>query len=1534
MLVIGATAVAAALALGVVGGVQRAAGLNAYPPPSQPTPQAELGVPAEHVMLLGASPREPGAPGANEVWGVGQADGHAALVRYYVHPSEVGGEEGSWTDGPALPAGFAPEPGGRSDPLEGQIDSEGYGVLAGTITPSGTHTHEEVLLVRKPGGAFEATASPSAEGEGPPLGSARKLWSAKRVPMFAPLHEEGGEAGALVAPVDEEESGAEEYVLHWDSHKWTREPIAIPGASTGSFRVLALAAESPTNAWLLARLSVGSGQVALFHRIHGESGWTWKPVEAEVAGGSAQLALAVPVSGGGTPADGEPLTVAGAPAPFPEIEQQILTVTEDGVWVDGERTDIERATPFTSVFVRPGSGGAARIEGSWCNAPPGTAAPACLQGFPQEPPRVNSRSIAWPGAGFGTRVITGLPEGVTLSLSGSTFGRVLSLGGGRQEGEELFTPGAHFGAAFSSPTEGWLGESGPPIHLTESPRSSRLQPWPVAFRHPLIAIAPEPGAAVGALGSEAIAIGENGAVARYEPRAGNGVGAWIPESLFGPGERIERANLDAVAWPSSNRVYAVGSGGEMWLWRGETGFWERDPATPINFQDNLLGIAFDPGNPALGYAVGTTAVGQGGVILRYGKTWTEEPVPAEVANAGFTAVGFAGGEALVAYSRQLPKSTTVLGGLLVNSGSGWAVDGEAAAAFGEGYPQALATLPDGGAAVLWHQRAGGDIVFEREGPGTPWQAAPGDLSVEAAGSLSLFREGGRLRALVSGGSIGLRTSAGRLEVAPGFPPVEGAVPGVTGGPDAGSVLRQTADGWSDQRHEADNATQPSAYSFYDAPYRPDPIFAMLPEAGGTGGWAVGGEPSGEEVEQTADIERYSLTGDSPVQQEAPVALEPESHGVTTYAFGGNAQCEAPCSDRAFGRVEPQVALSSAVQLAAKIGVPAFFDTGPTITANDYAGTNKPAVPYEAEFARAGELLGSERLSGSSMSVFAAATQFEVDEGGLQASSRAGFPGPFGAAGGLELVGGACACGAYALAGPHVITVVLDDSHEGLVEGGQREWLEERLQEAGQRHKPAIVVGNADLGQQLAPGQGNQDAELLFAALTGQDPDGRDPGPGGGRAPYVASAYFYDSAEQNIAKQLTFRGRSLPVFGSGTLGYESPVKEQQQEFHGAKGILLGEVVWGGTTGLSAAQQREYEAVNRAAVRARLVPVVGELALEAQDGLVIPRSHPALFAGLARKPRAGCRLGNETTVCSSSEGAAEGRYVPIPSICVGQSCGEAVLPEYEFTSSRPDIGGFVEVNTASNDPRSVLQNASHEPIKAGYENPLTHEQLGSRSALFCAYNKGETVVGIRAGGLSYSLTVQVQAGSVRQPCGTVPVREKPETASNPVAPPPPPTNPAPAPAASPPPTAPPPVPPLPAVPAAVAAAPAPQLSPFIPLAALTPPLLPFVPPPLPTPARPTPPSGTSAVTSPVQAVEREEEEEEATESVSNQAAAYRASEHEPVGPYILGIVLLAAFAGASVGRGVRRRRRGTEIAFVTVGSSRQQRRLSRDERRRRR
>ena len=43
----------------------------------------------------------------------------------------------------------------------------------------------------------------------------------------------------------------------------------------------------------------------------------------------------------------------------------------------------------------------------------------------------------------------------------------------------------------------------------------------------------------------------------------------------------------------------------------------------------------------------------------------------------------------------------------------------------------------------------------------------------------------------------------------------------------------------------------------------------------------------------------------------------------------------------------------------------------------------------------------------------------------------------------------------------------------------------------------------------------------------------------------------------------------------------------------------------------------------------------------------------------------------------------------------------------------------------------------------------------SSILCAFNAGTTTVTVSAGGLSYSIPVTVQGGSVEQPCGTVPL-----------------------------------------------------------------------------------------------------------------------------------------------------------------------------------
>ena len=367
----------------------------------------------------------------------------------------------------------------------------------------------------------------------------------------------------------------------------------------------------------------------------------------------------------------------------------------------------------------------------------------------------------------------------------------------------------------------------------------------MTFRRDLQAIAPAPRQPVAAIGSEALAVGLQGAVTRYRPGLGR-----FPESLFGPGENIKHPNLRAVAWPTTNRAYAVGdegpAGGEqMWLWRGETGLWEPDPATPINFRGNLLGVAFDPNNPSRGYAVGTTVLGRGGMIMRYGKSWTEEAsLPAEAQGAQFLGVAFAGSEALVPYVKQLNAEKGIYaGGLLANSGSGWHVDSEATELMKSTgtLPFAVAGLADGGAAFAASGSASGPKVFEREGAGAAWRPTPTPLPGVVAGSLALFREGGALgrSSPAAGGATSAATSKNRSPPEPPGSSRERSKPPAA--PKRAPCCAETSTGWQDERHELEvGEPPPGNYEFQDLPYTPDPVMAMLVDPSGGTGWTVGG----------------------------------------------------------------------------------------------------------------------------------------------------------------------------------------------------------------------------------------------------------------------------------------------------------------------------------------------------------------------------------------------------------------------------------------------------------------------------------------------------------------------------------------------------------------------------------------------------------------------------------------------------------------------------------------------------------------------
>jgi hypothetical protein len=1467
-----------ALTLILLGGVPGSGGTSPAAGQSggggEPKPYSDASVPAHDVTMVGASPEE----AKDETWGIGVEKGASALVRYT--------PETGWSLGPALlAAGGQPLSGFQLDhpeaaiypfpnPLSGQMLANGSGVLAGTIENGA----DPVLLVRNPGGAFQETAPLPTAGE-VALQKGERLLGLERAPMVAALGESDGHTGALVAPVNEA-GGSEDRVLHWDGESWSSEPIEIPAASTEEFHVLGMAssseaANSPEDAWLLARLASShypEGSVALFRRHLGKGGepTTWRPVVVK-AGGEAGEPLSVPTDEVGKEA---PFTVP------PRYQSQVLTATQEGVWIDGDRSDVKAST--TMFFKPEGEEPMGEIVASWCKLPEGSEGiPSCQHELPEALAPVRVRSFAWaspsiPG-GLGERVITGFPDGVSLRLRGAEFKRVLALGGGPSSRSE--DVGGTFGSAFSSPSEGWLGQERLPVHLTTEAVASRLAPWPVSFRHALLALAPAPGEPVGSETSEVLAVGDLGEVARFEPGKG-----WLPESLLGPGGKHETPLLRAVAWPTPSRAYAVGDLGQMWLWRGETGLWESDPATPQNFRGNLLGIAFDPSEPARGYAVG-----ESGVLLRYGKTWTQEPaeaLPEKVVGASFTSIAFAGSEAIVAYRKLIPSTESYEGGLLVNDGSGWHVDEGAAAAMRATAPWAVAALPDGGAAFTTDDGR----IFERQAASEPWLETPTPYPGEGSpGSIALFRENGALR-VVTVGSVPLHEIASvesESAAPPGFPPTLIKPYPLESNQEKG-VLRQTATGWSDEEHELNDVKEAEGeWAEYDTVYQPDPVAAVLLNSTGTQGWAVGGiadNDSGGGQMNTADVWRYPAGGgETPLGVgSAPISTA----AVATFAIGGGSQCVAPCAARAEAKLGPDVWLSHALGTAAAISPRprAFLYTGPRVTTGRTAGPATIPIPYERELDRYAEVLGE-----SPIPAYAAASPTDLD----QTHSENAFEQTFGSYpfAGPRCETEGCQSSYYVeetsgAAGGDVRVVVLDGSEHGEVAAAQVEWLEAKLEEVEGR-EPAIVVGDADLPAQIAAGGNSRaGAERVVKALESGH----------------ASAYFFDSPEQNV--NFTLRASTHPgeppliAYGSGTLGYLNSTSQAESDFIGASGFLLAEV-------------GALDSYKLAEVKVKLIPDIGELALEAEEGTLLRRSQAALFSALARRPRSGDNAAKGSTTPLTDP------YIPIPANCVGITCAEGIFPEYEFISSNVKIGNFVKQNLA-------LEPDGREPEYEADGKPLQEPQSGSKSSLFCAFNPGTTIVTIKAGGLSASLPVTVEQGSARQPCGTVPAEAQPSVQQTAPAPAPPP---APAPASAAPASAPPPVPlPPPPPPVAVVARPAVRPVPppitFFAQPALTSFVPGFVPPPVPQPARPTPPSGTSAV----EAVEREEEEESATESVSNQAVAYRAPEHEPAPAYILGVIVLAALAGASIRGRPGRRGREVRIAPATISATRSQRQMT--------
>ncbi|HVR05075.1 MAG TPA: hypothetical protein VMS02_03465, partial [Solirubrobacteraceae bacterium] len=660
---------------------------------------------------------------------------------------------------------------------------------------------------------------------------------------------------------------------------------------------------------------------------------------------------------------------------------------------------------------------------------------------------------------------------------------------------------------------------------------------------------------------------------------------------------------------------------------------------------------------------------------------------------------------------------------------------------------------------------------------------------------------------------------------------------------------------------------------------------------------AGGMDSGGSYETAAAL-RFPANAAS--TNGATPAAVPVPAGQASFLVGGGAACAQPCADFANERLGPDVWLEHALHQANTIAtqaphgaVRAFLYTGERLRKQP---SNSEA--FERELAQFATLLGS---GGGPLPVYTAdsADTAPPSEGYAQFANILAPYAPGGVREGGDYY--AITTGEKGVSGGPVRLLVLDFA-DGSLGAKQEEWLEEELLAAQKAKTPAVVMGNDPLDFDIPEGaSGNEATPAAAAGVTRILVEDE------------ASAYFFDYPGSNVKTQIAYGGNPpVPAYGSGTLGEVEG--EGGDDSLGASGFLLASV------DTAAPRKRP----NVAQVNATLVPNIGQLALDATNGALLRRSEVALFEALARRPS-----GGEATVGASAQGAqilVPNLYDPIPFNCQGPNCPYEVPTEYTFSSSNPDIGGFVEHEAGASNPRQVQLGANRLPVPDEPRNARGELTPGGRfeenskgepvnehgevvardpSGLFCPYNEGTTTVSITTGGLTYSQQITVQGGSVEYPCGTVPLKHPPLLA-------------APAQAYIPFPQTVPPSSPAPvtphvqslAPPPAPAPAPAPApvhhpaphrpLPPVPQVPALLFPVLPLVPPPAPSVARPTPPSGTaqvpsqSPVSQQVEVTEREKERQGAAEIVHHMTA-YRQPDEAPLPSWPIGLILIAAAAG---------------------------------------
>jgi photosystem II stability/assembly factor-like uncharacterized protein len=770
-------------------------------------------------------------------------------------------------------------------------------------------------------------------------------------------------------------------------------------------------------------------------------------------------------------------------------------------------------------------------------------------------------------------------------------------------------------AAFTGPTEGWIGGKAALGRWAPEQSANPLTPWPLPDRSPLTSVALMPGSQAAVGESGALAVGLDGATLRYDASTG-----WQVES---PPRRAHHINLLGVAFAGPSSAFAVGQFGVILRWDGTS--WSEDPQSISLTQSQLNAVAF--ASTGEGWAVGAN-----GTILHYdGSRWSiEEPPPAD-AGANVTSVAVAGSEAFA-----------VVGGNLIRRppGAGWEDVSQ------EELPQSprptpgrlhlVAGLPDGDVVAV-----GSSIMLVREGAGRDFEYAEQPLSGVAV-ALAPFREaGGKLRAYVS---VAPPVNAGG-ETA-GFPPGDG------------ELLRQTEGGWQDL-----SSSQYAGGAIRgDGAVKSDPVLAVATDQTGGHAWAVGGYDGTEDAAsrgtnqplsarsagwRTASIWRYD-GGDSvrPPGLAPSTPSLPANKGVVSFAFFTSPECKVQCS--AVPDAQPDVNLSAATKqiaaYAAQPGGPAFAMLGGNAVGplEHENGAEPPA-----DFARLPELLAP--LGG--LPTFAAIGRSDQPYETPWSEAFAEAPAPFGtgapAAGITPVSSGSQTPNGdvhryYAFDahqnGATLRVIVLDNSAGALEAGaateGQLQWLEAQLAGAHGQGLPVVVIASVPL-------QEATDGEAVASLLASS----------GVLAVFTTSARRLD--ERRLIPEHTPGVPKIPEYEGASLGYQKP------QNNGVKWYFVS----------ANTQAREVEVA--------AVPVIASLALKPLDGLSVARSLTLQFEAVGRRPPGTLATIAGRSEEPSEPGEpfpGYDNYVEIPS----PSCGKTpcVPPSYAFASSDPTIGEFVE------------------------------------------------------------------------------------------------------------------------------------------------------------------------------------------------------------------------------------------------------------------